>query len=122
MAMKHLTKTLSGFLLVLVCCLQTACDSQSSAESTEPSGSIQVRVEGMSCINCVRHLQNHFTEVEEVRSVFVSLPNRVLLLGLFPGQELTDEQLTESVKAAGYEATGIQRSETPFTDAKQALQ
>ena len=116
------SKALLGLVVLALCCMQISCDRQSAAGTAEPTGSIRITVGGMVCVNCVRNLQHHFAELEQVRQVFVSLPHKEMLLELAPGQEMTDQQLTDEVKQAGYEAKGILRSTTPFAADKEKLE
>ncbi|MFY9233169.1 MAG: cation transporter [Fimbriimonadaceae bacterium] len=64
-----------------------------------------LKIEGMTCGNCVKHVQQALMEVEGVESATVSLEeNRAVVTH---GNEATVEQLMASVEEEGYKATQI---------------
>lgn len=64
-----------------------------------------IRIEGMMCAHCVKHVQDALAAVPGVTGVEVSLEGKNAAV---TGGNLSAEQLTTAVKDAGYEATGIE--------------
>ena len=64
-----------------------------------------LNIEGMVCMNCVKHVDKALREVQGVQNVTVSLENKSAQVQL--GQEVTDAVLKAAIEDAGYEVTGI---------------
>jgi len=64
-----------------------------------------MKVSGMSCQNCVRHVTEALDDIKGVTSVQVNLDAGEVRV---EGESLNDDWLKESVEEAGYEVTGIQ--------------
>ncbi len=63
-------------------------------------------VEGMSCNNCVRHVEEALMEVSGVKSAKADLKSKSAVIELT--QDIEDKALIEAVEEAGYKVTGIQ--------------
>ena len=64
-----------------------------------------LNIEGMVCMNCVKHVDKALREVQGVQNVTVSLENKSAQVQL--GQDVTDALLRTAVEDAGYEVIGI---------------
>ena len=64
-----------------------------------------LNIEGMVCMNCVKHVDKALREVQGVQNVTVSLENKSAQVQL--GQEVTDAVLKAAIEDAGYEVIGI---------------
>lgn len=65
----------------------------------------EIGVEGMMCMNCVKHVTKALEGVEGVSEVSVSLDEKKATLTAAPG--VTDAMLSEAVEEEGYTVTGI---------------
>ncbi len=65
-----------------------------------------VKIEGMMCAHCVKHVQEALSAVDGVDDVQVSLENKNAVVTA--GTEVTDAVLTAAVRDAGYDVTGIE--------------
>lgn len=65
-----------------------------------------IRIEGMMCAHCVKHVQDALTAVPGVTGVEVSLEGKNAVVTA--GTEVTDAALSAAVKDAGYEVIGIE--------------
>lgn len=64
-----------------------------------------LNIEGMVCMNCVKHVDKALRGVQGVQNVTVSLENKSAQVQL--GQDVTDAVLKAAIEDAGYEVTGI---------------
>lgn len=62
-----------------------------------------LKVEGMSCSSCVRHINGALRGIEGVVDVEVRLKEHRVLVK--HGEEAPSQQLVEALHEAGYEAT-----------------
>jgi len=60
-----------------------------------------IKIEGMSCENCVKHVKEALNEVEGVSSVDVSLENKNAVIE--HSEKAGIEKLRAAVEEAGYE-------------------
>ena len=63
-----------------------------------------IYVEGMTCSNCVRHVEA-LKELEGVKSVKVDLKAKKADIEL--SAEVSDQQITEAIEDAGYDVSSI---------------
>ena len=64
-----------------------------------------IYVEGMTCSNCVRHVEEALKELEGVKSVKVDLKAKKADIEL--SAEVSDQQITEAIEDAGYDVSSI---------------
>ena len=64
-----------------------------------------LNIEGMVCMNCVKHVDKALRGGQGVQNVTVSLENKSAQVQL--GQDVTDAVLKAAIEDAGYEVTGI---------------
>lgn len=65
----------------------------------------EVSVEGMMCQNCVKHVTKAIESVKGVNKVNVSLEDKKAYV---EGNNISDDEIVQSVKDAGYEVTKIE--------------
>lgn len=65
----------------------------------------QINIEGMSCRNCVRHVEEALKEVAGVGDIQVSLQGKNAVAEV--NGAVADASLKEAVEEAGYDVTGI---------------
>ncbi|MDP9806483.1 copper chaperone CopZ [Trueperella bonasi] len=63
---------------------------------------IQLRIDGMTCDNCVAHVSEELTELDGVADVLITLnTSGTSEVQVVTDGEVTDEQLREAVDEAG---------------------
>ena len=62
-------------------------------------------IEGMSCMHCVKHVEEALKELEGVIGVTVNLNEKNAVVEL--DGDVQDEQLTEVIEDVGYDVKGI---------------
>lgn len=64
-------------------------------------------VDGMSCMNCVRHLKDALEEdINGVKVIDISLDNKYAIIET--GESVTDDMLKNVIIDLGYELKGIE--------------
>ena len=64
-----------------------------------------LNIEGMVCMNCVKHVDKALREIQGIREVSVSLENKSAQVQL--NQDVPDEVLKAAIEDAGYQVVGI---------------
>lgn len=77
-----------------------------SGIETGPTKTLVLKIGGMSCANCVAHVDRSLRSVEGVTNVSVDLPSEIAKVEVDPNSG-TIEELKQAVKAAGYEMLGV---------------
>lgn len=72
----------------------------------------QITVEGMTCSSCVKSVTKAFKKHPEVKSVKVDVKTGQVTLTFNTEKSLTEEQIRETVKGAGYKVTAIKTDTT----------
>ena len=67
----------------------------------------EIKVEGMMCENCVKHVTKALEEIEGVEKVEVSLENKNA--NIETSKEIPDEVIKNAIEEAGYKATEIRK-------------
>lgn len=65
-----------------------------------------IYVEGMTCNNCVRHVEEALKELAGVKSVKVNLEGKKAEVELY--HEVSDQKITDAIEDAGYDVSSIQ--------------
>lgn len=65
----------------------------------------QINIDGMSCGNCVRHVEAALREVAGVGGILVNLEEKMAIVEV--NDAVTDANLKEAIEEAGYDVTGI---------------
>lgn len=70
---------------------------------------INVKVSGMVCSMCAQGIKKKFTALSEVNSINVDLDNKLVKIDTKEGTDLSDEQISNIIKEAGYNVSNIER-------------
>lgn len=73
------------------------------------AGEINVKVSGMVCSMCAQGIKKKFSKMDSVKNIDVNLDNKIVLIQTKDGQAISDEQINEVIKEAGYNVTNIER-------------
>lgn len=71
---------------------------------------VEVKVKGMVCSFCAQGIKKKFSGNEAVSKVDVNLDDKWVRLELADNKVLSDEQITTSIKDAGYDVVSIERT------------
>ena len=71
--------------------------------------SIKAEVNGMVCAFCAKGIEKKLNAMPEGKGAFVDLKNRVVVMELKDGQEVTLEKFTQVIKDAGYTVSKIEK-------------
>jgi periplasmic mercuric ion binding protein len=69
----------------------------------------RVSVNGMVCAFCAQGIKKSFSAKEAVEKVDVNLDKKVVAVDFKKDKSLTDDELTDVIKRAGYAVTKIER-------------
>ena len=67
----------------------------------------ELKIEGMSCMHCVKHVKEALTAVEGVTGADVALETKTAVID-YEG-EITESLLAEVIDEAGYELVGFKK-------------
>lgn len=96
-----------------------AAQQEPAAQEAEPR-QIQVTILGMSCPFCAYGVQQKLQKLEGVTNLEVVLETGLATLTLEEDADISNEQLKETVKDAGFEVAKIVRNfESEFPDFEQ---
>lgn len=70
---------------------------------------ISVRVDGMSCGFCAKSIKKKLTELENVKSIEVSIENKVVFIKTKEKKDVSDQQIKTKITEAGYKVASIKR-------------
>ena len=70
---------------------------------------INVKVSGMVCSMCVQRIKKKFSKMDSIREINVNLDNKIVQIQTKDGQIITDDQINEVIKEAGYNVANIER-------------
>lgn len=65
----------------------------------------QIRINGMTCGHCVKHVEEALKEITGVSNVQVSLQEKNAVVEVTDA--VSDQKLKEAVEEVGYDVTGI---------------
>ncbi|HZK05137.1 MAG TPA: heavy metal-associated domain-containing protein [Actinomycetaceae bacterium] len=72
--------------------------------------SLQLLVDEMTCSNCVKHVKNALSELDEVHEVMITLrtgePSQIVITLNSP---VSEETLRETIDEAGYTLVGVEQ-------------
>lgn len=81
---------------------------------------VKTHVDGMVCAFCAQGLLAHFRRHAAVSDIHVDLDRKLVILAERKGASITDKEINDAVKRAGFDAGDITRVTTPFEEAKKA--
>jgi mercuric ion binding protein len=82
---------------------------------------VKASVDGMVCAFCAQGLLAHFRNHAAVSDIHVDLTRKLVILEERKGAAISDKEIRDAVKRAGFDASGeIKRVTTPFQEVKKA--
>jgi mercuric ion binding protein len=82
---------------------------------------IEMTVNGLVCGFCAQGIEKTLRKNPATEDVVVNLEHRLVAVATRPGQDIADETLRDALKDAGYDVTGIERTERPIQAIRDAL-
>lgn len=70
---------------------------------------INVKVSGMVCSMCAQGIKKKFSNIDSIKEINVNLDNKLVQIQTKNGQNITDNQINEVIKEAGYNVAKIER-------------
>ncbi len=103
-----------GVVMMIASPVYVGAESKSVTPVTEASPQrvlkhITVKVNGLVCGFCAKGINKRFMSVSGIQSVDVSLTNKTVVLELKPNAVLSDKEIEDTVKSAGYTTVRIDR-------------
>lgn len=77
---------------------------------THPNAHFRLKVAGMSCASCAKHVEEALLTVGGVRRVSVDLESGSAMVG---GDEIDPRDLSEAVSRTGYTPSAAEAAEAP---------
>lgn len=109
--MKLLPALMIGAALTLAPAASFAKDKKISGPEVVEMADISVGLSGLVCDFCSIALNKTFKKRDEVHGTYVDLDTKILSVALADGAELSNEEIMELVKKAGYSTTKIARKD-----------
>ena len=91
------------YISVLVFAAFILCASFACAET------IDISVKGLVCDFCARTIEKSFQRTGKIDKIDVDLDKGQVLIETTPGKEMTDQEIGQLIKDAGYNLVGIKR-------------
>jgi copper chaperone CopZ len=110
--MKHAAKALLTALALVAAGPATA--------ATDRPMTVKASVDGMVCSFCTQGIVAHFRKHKAVSDIHVDLDRKLVILAERKGASISDDEIRDAVKRAGFTTGGIKRITTSFEDAKKA--
>jgi cation transport ATPase len=82
---------------------------------------IKMQVNGLVCAFCAQGIDKKVRALPQTQDVYVNLKQKVVLVEEKEGQVISDVDLTELVKKAGYTVVKIERLAHPLVHIKEAI-
>lgn len=77
---------------------------------TSGNRSIKLLIDGMTCSNCAKHVDNALQQIKEIHEVMITLkPNETSTVTITLNDDIADEALAASIEEAGYTLVGVER-------------
>jgi copper chaperone CopZ len=91
-----------------------------TASST--AATIEMTVNGLVCAFCAQGIEKKLKKFPATTEVVVNLEQRLVVVALKDGKDISDEDLRKALQDAGYTVKAIVRTETPIADVRARLQ
>lgn len=105
---------------LLLCSLLLAAASRPAVAAPDREMTVTAGVDGMVCSFCAQGLLAHFRKHKAVSDIHVDLDRKIVILAERKGSTITDDEVRDAIRRAGFKAGNINRSEKSFEDAKKA--
>ncbi len=70
---------------------------------------INVKVSGMVCSMCAQGIKKKFSKIDSIKEINVNLDNKIVQIQTKDAQNITNDQINDVIKEAGYNVTNIER-------------
>jgi len=81
------------------------------ATASTHAGTIEMTVNGLVCGFCAQGIEKTFRKNPATADVLVSLENRLVAIATKEGTDISDAELREALKSAGYDVKAIERTD-----------
>jgi len=81
------------------------------ATASAHAGTIEMTVNGLVCGFCAQGIEKTFRKNPATADVLVSLENRLVAIATKEGTDISDAELREALKSAGYDVKAIERAD-----------
>lgn len=102
-------------LLILIAGLATVFPASAAPDRVM---TVKANVNGMVCSFCAQGIVAHFKKHPAVSQVHVDLGRKLVLLEEKKGAAITDEEITEFIRKAGFDPKKVERTREPFAKVK----
>jgi len=89
--------------------------------SLAAAGTIEMKVNGLVCGFCAQGIEKTLRKKPATADVVVSLEHKLVAIETRAGANLTDEELTQALKNAGYDVKAIERTSRPLAEIRATL-
>jgi copper chaperone CopZ len=103
---------LAGMLALGVAPVAAQASGSAASGSGDPVADVVLRVDGLACPFCAAGLEKKLEALDATDRVDVQLDDGQVFIFLKANQTVSDEELTEAVKHAGFALREIHRRET----------
>ena len=83
---------------------------------------IEAKVNGLVCSFCAQGISKTFHKNPAVADVIVSLENRLVAVITKGGQDISDDEVTRSLRNAGYDVKAIVRTDRTAAEIRKSLE
>lgn len=73
------------------------------------AGEITVKVSGMVCSMCAQGIKKKFSKIEFIKDINVNLDDKLVHIKTEDGHDISDQQINDVIKEAGYNVANIER-------------
>ena len=109
--MRFLTLAAMAAMLAFAPATSFAKDKKMSGPEVVEIADISVGLSGLVCDFCSIALNKTFKKRSEVRGAYVDLDTKIMSVALKPGETISNADVIELVKKAGYSVTKISRKD-----------
>lgn len=91
------------------------------ASGTAAAGTIELKVNGLVCGFCAQGIEKTLRKNPATEDVVISLEHKLVAVRTRDGQDIEDADLRKALKDAGYDVTGITRTERSMAEIRASL-
>lgn len=85
------------------------------------AGTIEMKVNGLVCGFCAQGIEKTLRKKPATGDVLVSLEHKLVAIETKSGTDLTDAELTQALKSAGYDVKSIERTTRPLSEIRASI-
>jgi copper ion binding protein len=94
--------------MLLLGCAENSNKNKQTEVNPDDNVSIEISIEGMSCISCVANVKKTLSDLKGINEVKVSLENKSATLQYNP-QKVSLDKITQSINEIGYKAGTVKK-------------